>query len=57
MLVKKGQTFMTLIKLPRYDLVFSRMLAYSQDFISLVGGLGDGGDDRSRLRQREGVQE
>jgi hypothetical protein len=48
---------MTLIKLPRYDLVFSRMLAYSQDFILLVRSLGGGGNDRARLRQHEGVRE
>jgi hypothetical protein len=46
-----------LAQLPRYESIFSRMLAYSQDFIPLVMSIGGGGNDRARLGQHEGVRE
>jgi hypothetical protein len=45
------------IELPRYDLFFSRMLAYSQDFARLVKDERQEGELRIRLRQHEGERE
>ena len=45
------------IELPRYDMIFSRMLAYSQDFARLVKDERQEGELRVRLRQHEGARE
>jgi hypothetical protein len=45
------------VKLPWYDMIFSRMLAYSQDFARLVKDERQRGGLRIRLRQHEGARE
>ncbi|OBZ15811.1 hypothetical protein [Bacillus sp. FJAT-26390] len=47
----------SLVELPCYDMIFSRMLAYSQDFARMVKGEDKKGEYRIRLRQHEGVRE